>query len=57
MRKYQIIIKPTATATGEPGRWSFVAHGAAYTKEEADAHCASIQKHSPGAYKIRRLAI
>ena len=57
MQKYQLLIKPTATATGEPGRWSFVAHGAAYTKEEADAHFALIEKHSPGCYKTKRLPL
>ncbi len=54
MRKYQIIMKPLATATGEPGRWSFAAHGAAYTKAEAVEHCARVERNG---YKTRRLAI
>lgn len=35
MRKYQIVRKPRYTATGAPGEWSFVAHGATYTLSEA----------------------
>lgn len=54
MKKYQIIQKPIATATGEPGRWSFVAHGAAYSKEEADAQIARAPKFG---YIKRKLAI
>lgn len=29
-KAYQIVKKPDATATGAPGEWSFVAHGAVY---------------------------
>lgn len=53
-RKYQIIKKPIATASGEPGEWSFMAHGATYTKEEADAACAGSERYG---YIVRRLAI
>lgn len=33
--RYQIIRKPRYTASGERGTWSFVAHGATYSRAEA----------------------
>lgn len=54
-RKYQIIKKPLATASGEPGEWSFVAHGATYTAKEARDTCRQI--NTIGGWKARRIAL
>lgn len=54
MKKYQIIQKPIATATGERGLWSFRAHGATFTKEEADA---IIERSLRFGYIARKLAL
>lgn len=54
-RKYQIIKKPLATASGERGKWSFVAHGATYTADEARSMCGLIERN--GGWKTRKLAV
>jgi hypothetical protein len=54
-RKYQIIKKPLATASGEPGEWSFVAHGATYTAKEASETVNRI--NTIGGWKARRLPL
>lgn len=41
-RKYQIIMRPIATASGEKGVWSFAAHGARWEREEAKRFCARL---------------
>lgn len=54
MKRYQIIMKPIATATGESPRWSFRAHGATYDRQEAIDICA---KMPALGYIARKLAI
>ena len=54
MRKYQIVKKPIATASGEPGEWSFVAHGAVYRDSEGRYIEAQLKLNG---YVTRRLAI
>jgi hypothetical protein len=56
MRKYQLVTKPLETATGEPGRWSFVAHGAAYTAEEVAEYEALLVEHNRRV-KLKKLPI
>lgn len=53
-RQYQLLMKPNGTASGEPPRWSFVAHGATYTKAEADDTCSRLEERG---YATKRLPI
>jgi hypothetical protein len=54
MKRYQIVSKPIATATGEPGKWKMWAHGATLSKEEADS---LIDRHKSLGYVSRKLLI
>lgn len=54
MKKYQIVQKPIATATGEAPRWKLWAHGATLTGPEADA---LIERHKALGYVSRKLGI
>lgn len=54
MTRYQIIERPIATATGEKGTWSFVAHGARYERAQA-IEC--IENGKKYGYERRKIKI
>ena len=54
MKRYQIIKRPIATASGERGVWSFAAHGARWEREEALRHCALLKENG---YQARMIAV
>lgn len=54
MKRFQIVQKPIATATGEPPRWKMWAHGATCSREEADS---LIERHKALGYVSRKLPV
>jgi len=53
MQRYQIIMRPQATATGERGKWTFRAHGATHSRQEAMETCERLAALGYDARKIR----
>ena len=54
MKRFQIVQKPIATATGERPRWKMWAHGATMTEPDANA---LIARHKELGYISRKLPI
>ena len=53
-KRYQVITKPIATASGDPPRWIMWAHGATLDKGEADS---LIARHKELGYISRKLPL
>lgn len=53
-RKYQLVSKPIATASGEPGEWKMWAHGAKLNGPDANA---LIERHKALGYITRKLPL
>lgn len=54
MKRYQIIMRPIATASGERGVWSFAAHGARWERQEALERCARLKENG---YQSRMILV